>query len=101
MGAYPADDSGLWTPPDFWEAEEMANEMGKLSLHLDREEEEEEEASQNLFTLLSWPRSSSTTSVLRSWLVLLVQCSRAVFIGRLLLPGIMVDFGKMVVYSGS
>ena len=24
MGAYPADDSGLWTPPDYWDAEDLA-----------------------------------------------------------------------------
>ena len=28
LGAYPADDSGFWTPPDLWDAEDLAIEIG-------------------------------------------------------------------------
>ena len=29
LDAYPADDSGFWTPPDFWDAEDLASEIGE------------------------------------------------------------------------
>ena len=28
LGAYPADDSGFWTLPDIWDAEDLAMEIG-------------------------------------------------------------------------
>ena len=28
-GAYPADDSGFWTPPDFWDADDLAMGIGE------------------------------------------------------------------------
>ena len=27
LGAYPVDSSGYWTPPDFWDADDIALEM--------------------------------------------------------------------------
>ena len=45
---------------------------GALWVKEEEEKEKEEEDSQNLFLL--WPRSSSTTEVVCSWLVTLVQC---------------------------
>ena len=32
LGAYPVDDSCFWTPPDFWDADDLADEIGEHSL---------------------------------------------------------------------
>ena len=79
------------------EKKEEEEEQGKAEFAQQveelRQEEKEEKEEDSPILFLLWPRSSSTTAVVCSWLVTLVQFSAFAvslsFVGRSVLPGIM------------